>query len=88
LEEQNSPKNEDKLKDLNNRIDDGDKNEFKVQRRNSLKTPLKEESKENVPSLKRRLPQSLQKGDVTPKKNACREVLNAINKVFVLFGRN
>uniref|UniRef100_A0A914L6J5 AAA+ ATPase domain-containing protein n=1 Tax=Meloidogyne incognita TaxID=6306 RepID=A0A914L6J5_MELIC len=79
-EEQNSPKNDDKLKEVNNKIIDMDKNEFKVQRRNSLKTPLKEESKENVLSLKRRLPQSLQKGDVTPKKNACREVLNAINK--------
>ncbi|CAK5079752.1 unnamed protein product [Meloidogyne enterolobii] len=80
LEEQNSPKNDDKLKEVNNKIVDLDKNEFKIQRRNSLKTPLKEESKENVPSLKRRLPQSLAKGDVTPKKNACREVLNAINK--------
>ncbi|CAK5091993.1 unnamed protein product [Meloidogyne enterolobii] len=88
LEEQDSPKKDDKLKEVNNKIVDVDNNEFKLQRRNSLKTPLKEESKENVPSLKRRLPQSLQKGDVTPKKNACREVLNAINKVFVLFGRN
>ncbi|KAL7076796.1 hypothetical protein ACQ4LE_004069 [Meloidogyne hapla] len=79
LEEQNSPK-DNNLKENGNKIIDMDKNVFKLQRNNSLKTPLREESKENTPSLKRRLPPSLDKGDVTPKKNSCREVLNAINK--------
>lgn len=60
---------------------DSDKIILKIQRKNS-KTPIKEDCKENAHFLKRCLPSSFNKGEVTPKRNACREVLSAINKVF------
>jgi len=43
------------------------------------KASSKDRDEPQTPNLKRTKP--LDKGEVTPKKNACREVLNAINKV-------
>jgi hypothetical protein len=52
-----------------------------VQSNDIMKTPKK--SGKNTSTLKR--PHSLDIGEITPKKNACREVLNTINKVVILF---
>jgi hypothetical protein len=46
------------------------------------KASSKERDEPQTPNLKRTKP--MDKGEVTPKKNACREVLNAINKVCFL----